>query len=151
MAEVLAAIRYDAFISYRRSDGGRVARWLRRQLLWYRLPRSMRERSGRRLRIYIDTTYELGAADFYEQNVKPALLSSSHLIVVATPDAVQRAVRVAGDFAGPLPGDLAIRFPNIEIVDLRGAGAFWYLNPTRVSRLASEKLKIVAPLLDIPI
>ena len=94
MAEVLAAIRYDAFISYRRSDGGRVARWLRRQLLWYRLPRSMRERSGRRLRIYIDTTYELGAADFYEQNVKPALLSSSHLIVVATPDAVQRAVGV---------------------------------------------------------
>jgi tetratricopeptide (TPR) repeat protein len=53
--------------------------------------------------------------------------------------------------SGPLPGDLAIRFPNIEIVDLRGAGAFWYLNPTRVSRLASEKLKIVAPLLDIPI
>lgn len=166
---------YDAFISYRRSDGSDVARWLRRELLAYRVPVSMRDRFGRRLRIYMDTAYERGTSDFYEQNVKPVLLSSSYLIVVATPGAVQRAngvndwiareitdfavgpngrniiaVRGAGDFAGPLPGNLAIRFPNIEIVDLRGAGPLWYFSPTRVSRLTSEKLKIVAPLLNVP-
>jgi tetratricopeptide (TPR) repeat protein len=166
---------YDAFISYRRSDGGAVARWLRRELVGYRAPRSMRDRFGRKLKIYLDTAYERGASDFYEQSVKPVLLSSSYLLVVATPDAVRRlggvsdwmareiadfatgpngrnviAVRGAGGFADPLPGDLAVRFPNIEIVDLRGVGRFWYFNPTRVARLTSEKLKLVAPLLDVP-
>ena len=41
------------------------------------------------------------------------------------------AVRGAG-VRDPLPGDLAVRY--IEIVDLRGAGRFWYFNPTRVAR-----------------
>jgi tetratricopeptide (TPR) repeat protein len=50
----------------------------------------------------------------------------------------------------PLPADLAVRFPNIEIVDLRGAGPFSYLNPARLGRLTAEKLKIVAPLLGVP-
>jgi tetratricopeptide (TPR) repeat protein len=167
---------YDAFISYRRSDGSTVARWLRRELEGYRAPHSMRKRFGRKLRIYLDTAYERGASDFYEQNIKPVLLSSSYLIVVATPDAVRRgdetndwiareiadfsagpngrnviAARGAGDFADPLPADLPLRFPNIEIVDLRGATRFWYFNPARAYRLTSEKLKIFAPLLDVPL
>ena len=61
------------------------------------------------------------------------------------------AIRGAGDFDGPLPGDLKLRFPNIEIVDFRGAGPFCFLNPTRAARLTAEKLKMVAPLLDIPV
>jgi tetratricopeptide (TPR) repeat protein len=167
--------QYDAFISYRRSDGSAVARWLRRELTGFRIPRSMRAQFGRKLNVYLDTAYERGASDFYDQSVKPALLASSHLIVVATPNAVQRtspaedwiareiadfaagpnsrnvmAVRGAGQFSDPLPGDLSSRFPNIEIVDLRGAGRFWYFNPARVVRLTSEKLKIVAPLLGVP-
>jgi tetratricopeptide (TPR) repeat protein len=167
---------YDAFISYRRSDGSAAARWIRRELEGYRAPRSMRKRFGRKLRIYLDTAYERGASDFYEQSIKPVLLSSSYLLVVATPDAVRRddetndwiarevadftsgpngrnviAVRGAGDFADPLPGDLALRFPNIEVVDLRGATRFWYFNLARAARLTSEKLKLVAPLLDVPL
>jgi tetratricopeptide (TPR) repeat protein len=60
------------------------------------------------------------------------------------------AVRGAGEFDAELPADLQRRFPNIEIVDLRGAGIFWFLNPPRANRLANEKLKLLGPLLDIP-
>ncbi len=166
---------YDAFISYRRSDGIAVARWLRRALVGFRLPAALRGVYGRKLRVYLDSAYERGTSDFYAQSIKPALLSSRYLIVVATPNAMRRpggaedwiereisdfaggpgagnvvVVRGAGDFDGPLPGNLKASFPNIEIVDLRGAGPFWFLSFSRVVRLSSEKLKIVAPLFDIP-
>jgi tetratricopeptide (TPR) repeat protein len=166
--------KYDAFISYRRSDGGAVARWLRRQLEGFRAPAFLRSRVNRRLRVYLDTAYERGTSDFYEQSIKPALLASRWLLVVATPAAVRRpdgaedwmqreladfsespnarnvmAIRAAGEFDDPLPADLKERFPNIEIVDLRGATRFSFLNPVRVARLSVEKLKIVAPLLDL--
>jgi hypothetical protein len=60
------------------------------------------------------------------------------------------AIRGAGEFDAPLPADLARRFPNIEIIDLRGAGRLWFLHPTRAARLSAEKLKLLAPLLGIP-
>ena len=167
--------KYDAFISYRRSDGSKVAHWLRRELESFRAPRSLRSRFDRRLRVYLDTAYERGTSDFYESSIRPALLASRWLVVIATPDAVARpagtedwmrrevadfsggrfpynvvTVRAAGEFDDPLPADLAVRFPNIEIVDLRGASRFWFLNPTRASRLANEKLKLIAPLLELP-
>ena len=167
--------KYDAFISYRRSDGTRVARWLRRALERYRAPRSLRGKVRGKLRIYLDTVYERGTSDFYEQNIKPALLSARYLLVIATPHAVRSAhssddwihrevkdftagpngqnviaIRAGGEFDDPLPADLRKRFPNIEIVDLRGANRLWFLNPTRAARLSSEKLKIIAPLLDLP-
>ncbi len=164
---------YDAFISYRRSDGGAVARWLRRELQGFQLPRSLRGRS-RTLKVYLDTAYERGTSDFYLDSIKPALLASRWLLVIATPNALRRAagqddwmqrevsdfaagphggnviaVRASGEFDGPLPADLRERFPNIEIVDLRGASLFSFLNPLRASRLAGEKLKLVAPLLEL--
>jgi hypothetical protein len=166
---------YDAFISYRRSDGTAVARWLRRALVGYRLPPALRSRHADKLRIYLDTVYERATNDFYERNIKPALQSSCFLIVVATPDAMRRpqgvedwidreirdftrgqdgsnviAVRGSGEFDGPLPGDLKQLCPGIEIVDLRGAGRFWFLSVSRIARLNSEKLKIIAPLCGIP-
>ncbi|SED92071.1 hypothetical protein SAMN05444164_6291 [Bradyrhizobium erythrophlei] len=166
---------YDAFISYRRSDGIAVARWLRRALVGFRLPAALRDVYGRKLRVYLDLAYERGSSDFYQQSIRPALLSSRYLIVVATPNAMRRpggvedwiereirdfatgpgagnviVARGAGDFDGPLPGGLKETFPNIEIVDLRGAGRFWFLSFSRVVRLSAEKLKIVAPLFNIP-
>lgn len=164
---------YDAFISYRRSDGASAASWLRRELTAFRVPKALRDRYGRKLEIYQDTAYERGTSNFYEQSIRPALMNSRHLIVIATPDAVRRAqgedwierevedfcggphaanvlaVRGAGEFDGPLPADLAGRFPHIEIVDLRGASRLWYLNPMKAPRLAGEKLKLIAPLLGI--
>lgn len=164
---------YDAFISYRRSDGAATARWLRRELEAFRPPKSLREKYFRRLKVYQDTAYERGTSDFYEHSIRPALLQSRFLLVLATPDAVRRtkgedwvareigdftrgpfrrnviAVRAAGEFDGPLPGNLAELFPNIEIVDVRGASRFSYLNPLKAARLSAEKLKLVAPLLDL--
>lgn len=77
------------------------------------------------------SAYERATSDFYELNIKPALVSSRFLIVVATPNAMRRpkggedwiereirdfidgeggknviAVRGAGEFDGPLPGSL---------------------------------------------
>src|SRR5262245_22656533 len=165
---------YDAFISYRRSDGRAVARWLRRELEAFRVPKALRANFGRKLKIYLDTAYERGTSDFYQQSIKPALLSSRFLLVVATPDAIRRpggaedwierevsdftggpnannvvGIRGAGKFDEQLPADLNRRFPNIEIVDLRGAGPLSFLNPVRAARLSAEKLKLIAPLLSI--
>jgi len=119
----------------------------------------------------MDTAYERGATDFFDNTIRPALLASHFLIVVATPDAVLRPsgqddwikreideftrgpngknlllVRGGGDFDGPLPADLAARFPHIEIVDLRNVGRFWRLNPLRASRISDELLKLIAPI-----
>lgn len=170
----MSEAKYDAFISYRRSDGATVARWLRRELEAFRPPKSLRKKFAAKLRIYQDTAYERGTSDFYDMSIRPALLGSRFLLVVATPDAVLRpkgedwikrevedftagpnarnvvAVRAAGEFNDPLPADLAARFPNIEIVDLRGASRFWFLNPAKASRLTNEKLKLIAPLIGLP-
>ncbi|WPP04216.1 hypothetical protein [Methylocella tundrae] len=62
---------------------------MRRQIEVFKSPRSLRERFGHKLRIFLDTAYERGTSDFYEQSIKPALLSPRYL-VVATPDAVSR-------------------------------------------------------------
>ena len=79
------AFDYDAFISYKRSDGTRAARWLRRKLLGYRLPRALRDRWPRKLSVYLDTVYERATDDFFENNVKLALIQSRHLVVVVSP------------------------------------------------------------------
>jgi hypothetical protein len=166
---------YDAFVSYRRSDGERTAHWIRRELQAFRPPRTLRDRLPQQLRIYLDVAYEQGSTDFFENTIRPALLASRFLIVVATPDAVLRAngqddwiareidefsrgpsgrnlllVRGAGAFNGPLPGDLLTRFQHIEIIDLRDVGRFWFLNPLRASRISDEKLKLIAPIVGIP-
>jgi hypothetical protein len=63
---------------------------LRRELVGFRLPKSLRSAYGRKLRVYLDTAYERGTSDFYELNIRPALMSSRFLIVVATPNAMRR-------------------------------------------------------------
>jgi hypothetical protein len=171
MGGTMVEFLYDAFISYRRSDGRATARWLRRQLEAFRPPRALRDRLPRQFRVYLDTAYERGAIDFFDNTIRPALLASRFLIVVATPDAVLRPsgqddwikretdeftrgpnrknlllVRGDGDFDGPLPSDLALRFPHIEIVDLRNVSRFWRLNPLRASRISDELLKLIAPI-----
>ncbi|MFX9688549.1 hypothetical protein ABTO93_20350, partial [Acinetobacter baumannii] len=50
---------------------------------------------------------------------------------------------------GPLPADLSSRFQNIEIVDLRDVSRFWFLNPVRASRIANEKIKLIAPIIGL--
>ncbi len=161
---------FDAFISYRRSDGHAFARRLRRLLQEYRPPRALRDRQPRPLKIYLDTIYEQGTNDFFESVTLPALLESHHLIVVATPDAADRGPdRIdwirreidafeRGPNAGKvllvralpgigLPGGLEERYPNIEIIDLQGLGPLSFLNPAKAARLADETVKLLAPIL----
>jgi hypothetical protein len=163
----------DAFISYRRSDGTQAARRIRAMLQNYRLPRALRAGHRPRLTVFLDTAYERGAADFYEQTIRPALLSSRWLVVVATPDAVRRTtgedwisrevadfsagpnagnvvvVRALGEFMDELPADIAARYPNVQIVDLREEGLLSRISPQRNARLADEQLKLVGPLFDV--
>jgi formylglycine-generating enzyme required for sulfatase activity len=166
---------YDAFISYRRSDASSVARWLRGALLRYRLPRQLRVDPARKLSVYHDTSFERATEDFFENNIKPALLHSRWLIVVATPNAVKPRpdgspnwvereidvfsktphaqnillVTTTANFCGPLPANLHERFPNIEVVCLRDCSAARFLVWPRWWRLRDELIKIVAPLFDI--
>ena len=165
---------FDAFISYRRSDGTKAARRLRQKLQRYDIHTRLRHLRQRKLSVFVDSVYERGSDDFYERNIRPALLSSRRLIVLATPDAVSRpngedwvqreiqdfrahrgaenilVVRAAGDFLAQLPGDLSVTAPNIQIIDLRHDGFWSALSPLRSSRLADEWIKLIAPLFDVP-
>ncbi len=150
-----------------------MARALRRRLQSYDISRRLRGRQPRKLRVFLDTIYERGAADFYEKNIFPALVRSRFLIVLATPDAVLRpegddwilreitdfrthcdpdnvlVIRAAGEFKDELPGDLSQTLPNVQIIDLRGENSWWALSPLRATRIADEWLKLIAPLFDV--
>ncbi len=152
------------------------ARRLRRLLQDFRAPRSLKSRQPGNLKIYLDTIYEQATNDFFEKVTLPALLASRYLIVVATPDAVDRGAdrndwirrEIDAFEGGPnagnifavlgkdtpgniLPGDLAGRYPNIEIIDLRGLSALSFLNPAKAARLSDETVKLLAPLLGFGI
>ena len=168
--------KYDCFISYRRSDGARLAGWLRAHLQSYRLPRAVSSEYARKLTVYLDTIYERPSDDFFERDIAPALKASRFLIVVATPDACRKrpdgspswvereiatflgtsqrsniiAVQGGVNWDDPLPGDLQAVFPNLDIIDARDAS-------TGVLRRILERLitppaisTLVAPLFGIP-
>lgn len=164
---------YDAFISYRRSDGTAAARKLRRRLLGFRLPKALRVAHQTKLKIFMDTAYERGAADFYAATIKPALMAAKWLVIIATPDAVQRdsgddwiarevrdftsgpngqnvvVVRAKGELLDRMPADVGMRFPNIQIVDLRNDTLMARLSPQVNARLSDEIVKVAAPIFGI--
>ena len=134
---------YDAFISYRRSDGARAAAALRQCLRDYRLPPSLAPASERGpLNIYLDVIYERAAEDFFVTTIKPALAASRFMILVQTPDTLRprqdgapnwvareieyfetlpqrQNISVAlakGEFGGPLAGGLQRSHPNGRVV-----------------------------------
>lgn len=168
---------FDAFISYRRADGSRVARRLRRRLLDYRLPRTvLGDKPQPRLHVYFDTMYERADEDFFAGTIVPALQCSRRLIVVNTPAArqprrdgqqnwVEREIEVfrelpqrnnisvvagAGAFDDPLPGKLGAQFANMEIVDLRKLGHALPLLAWVDPRVDGEIRKLVARLHSVP-
>lgn len=168
---VAPAFEYEAFISYRRSDGKAQARALRQRLLGIRVPSELTSAApNRRLRVYLDQIYERATDDFFEHTIKPALRVSRHLVVVQSPSAAQRlsdgrlnwlereieyfrslppdgrSISVAvtfGDLAGALPGRLHETHPNIERHDLRRWR--WY----RTAGAEDELVTLAATLHDI--
>lgn len=138
--------QYDAFVSYRRKDGSRHARTLRRRLLEFKLPPGIEgAEPNKKLNIYLDTIYETANEDFFSSEIAPALANSRLLIVVQTPEAFKRRVdgsqswvereievyRSGGDkrpiavalakgqFEDPLPASLHTIFPLMDRVDIR--------------------------------
>ncbi|MEM8814584.1 MAG: hypothetical protein AAGE85_02095, partial [Pseudomonadota bacterium] len=161
-------LSYDTFISYRRSDGRRIARRLRDRLVSYSLPKGL-SANDRRLTAYLDEVYEVATEDFFENTIKPALAASRSLVVIQTPDAalkrpdgeenwVEREIEYfrslpgdrpiwvalgAGDFGDPLPGRLQERQPNVERVDVRGlASAFGRLSNHELIKFAGPLFKV---------
>jgi hypothetical protein len=62
---------FDAFISYRRSDGKKAARRLRQKLQRYDIRKRLKHARRKKLNVFLDTVYERGAHDFYERNISP--------------------------------------------------------------------------------
>jgi WD40 repeat protein len=121
--------QYDAFLSYRRRDATRLARWIRRRLQRFRIPPEiLRELSSERRelhnqtpRIWLDTSYEKSSDDFLVKKIFPALDSSARLIVILTPAALEHIygkdgevhenwlVREVDHFLGSVAADQASR------------------------------------------
>ena len=161
--------KFDVFISYRRKDGGPVAQSLRRSLMAYRLPKSLRGDQPRALSVYLDTVYERATEDFFNRTIIPALRDSRHLIVVHSPSVLERrpdgsenwvsrevrefrrlpqgnqvsVVVPEGGYDGPLAGDLHVEFPNLQRVPYRD-GRRWFSPPH------PGVLQLVAALHEIP-
>ncbi len=173
---------YNAFISYRRSDGTAAARWLWKKLLKLRLPNAvskdpmMAGRPPKVKSIWMDRVYERATEDFYEKNVRPALLESEFMLVLASPDVVRPrpdgsenwVQREVADFLQTkqaaniilasttgiesvhAPASLKAKFPRAQVVDLGRLSwtrFFWW---PHLSRLRQELLVCLAALLHVP-
>ncbi len=74
-----------------------MARWLRRRLLSYRLPREFLDQlpeerrvdAERRVAFFLDTSYQSANEDFWAANIEPALRESEYLIVLSSPSALE--------------------------------------------------------------
>lgn len=77
--------KYDVFISFRHADARWEARKVRRWLQKFRLPKSISAKKTENLRIYVDTYQGRATSDYWEDNIKPALMESEYLIVIASP------------------------------------------------------------------
>ena len=90
---------FDVFISYRRSDGSKLARWLQKRLQGYRpsrevsahLPDDVRVRLNRGLSVFLDTSNARTATDFWSSHIVPCLERSQYLLVVSTPEVFRRS------------------------------------------------------------
>jgi WD40 repeat protein len=168
------AFLFDAFISYRRSDGTVLANSLRQRLVQYRAPEALRAQSGTKLRVFVDTMYERATDDFFEKNIKPNLRRSRYLILFCTPAAftprpdgspswverellyfmsLPQGANLMPVLAGAqeqLPENLARQYPNMQFIDLRDStrGAWWRVG--RRQHDDDESLKIIATLLQVP-
>lgn len=159
--------QFDVFISYRREDGDRIAKQLRRSLVkaHNRVPDSRP-----RLKVYLDQIYARATEDFFRDEIRPSLLSSRWLLVVATPKAAKRPpsetdwlareieeferknglgqiriLHAGGDELPELPNLIHKRMPNAQYIDLRGFQDF-----IPDSRARDDWLALLATLFDVP-
>lgn len=133
---------FDVFLSYRRSDGSGFAKRFRRLLqnAHRRLPVQAKP-----MDVYLDRIQARADLDFYRETVRPAVLSSRWLVLVATPNAKERpegqndwiareledfiahrglefvrVVHAKGDTLPELPHELNPQMEAAQKIDLRG-------------------------------
>ena len=89
---------YAAFISYRRSDASGIAKWICHRLESWRTTRDLiaavtpelAVRLQQKRSVFVDTRFEVGNEDFWQAHIEPALARSAQLIVLSSPNALQK-------------------------------------------------------------
>ena len=54
------------------------------------VPAEVAERLQQKRRVFVDTRFEVGNEDFWQAHIEPALARSAQLIVLSSPDALQK-------------------------------------------------------------
>lgn len=166
-------MRYDAFLCHRRQDGWRLARWLRRRIERYRLPKSVPSARPGPLVVFLDRAYEGAAKDYWSQRLVPALDASRRLLVLWTPGAGRRRegadvvwdeithfvdrhgmdrvllVLAAGDLVQACPAELRQRFPRLEFRDIRRATIWRWLWLPHLLAVEDEIARICGALFEV--
>jgi WD40 repeat protein len=165
---------WDVFISYRRSDGTPIARRVRIELEKFTFPANHPSPGRKHCRVYLDTSYGQSTDDFYEKNIRPALLSSRFLLVILTPSVFEpnkdgsenwvirelrdfltangsQRVLVArgrgGDLRSPLPAPLT-HLPNIQITDLRSVASSELIRWWRRWKIREAISEVIPPIFE---
>ena len=159
--------RYDVFLSYRREDGEGFARRFKQKLQKSHI--GLPVQRGK-LEVYLDKHYARATEDFFRDEIRPSLLGSKWLVVVATPKSVLRegasvdwcareieeyerahglsnirVVLAKGDDFPELPFNLLGRMPLAQQIDLRGLHGI--LPPERAR---DDWLALIATIHDLP-
>lgn len=95
MATLNESPKFDAFISYRRKEATKLARWIQRRLQTYQLPPEVLTKLNpdkqklhlRWPKVFLDLAYEKPASDFLAHKIFPALDNAQRLILISTPSA----------------------------------------------------------------
>ncbi|MEL7463953.1 MAG: toll/interleukin-1 receptor domain-containing protein [Pseudomonadota bacterium] len=159
--------RYDVFLSYRREDGEGFARRFKQKLQKSHV--GLPAQRGK-MEVYLDKHYARATEDFFRDEIRPSLLGSRWLVVVATPKSVLRegvstdwcareleeyeaahglsnirVVLAKGDDFPELPFNLLGRMPLAQQIDLRGLHGV--LPPERAR---DDWLALIATIHDLP-
>ncbi|WP_038164459.1 hypothetical protein [Verrucomicrobium sp. BvORR106] len=136
---------FNAFISYRRKDGGRAARWLRSWLTQFRVPKAVKAKMpGHKfvepLSIFIDEPFSRGVPDYYDDNILPALQSSEFLVVIASPLSLVPAADGNANWVEREIGDF-LQTPNQHHLIVAATEEF-ATDPASVTRLPGGLLQL---------
>jgi len=172
---------FDAFISYRRSDGRKAAAWLRKRLIEFPIPDEIvadRGKQSLELRVFRDRDYELATEDFFEKRIRPALQSSRFFVLVATPNALKRrpngqqnwcqreideflsvpenegrilVARAAGEVGDALPEAIEQRYQRMDQIDILEAGEWQWPFSRRKTELEKSVAAIAGRLLALDV
>lgn len=153
---------YDFFISYRHSDlDSRIAQYLQHALEHYRIPKEIREKTGKqKIRRVFRDNEELSASFDLAGEIREQLNSSEFLIVICSPRTknsqwVMKEIRTFIELRGReyilpvlIEGEPVDSFPDI-LLETEPLAADFRAETTRsiIKRCQKEMLRLIAPAL----